>query len=201
MNYFSDDTVAWQNCKEKDLWVFDKLILARKLRYKAGPIGLNVPEPNHYIVRPITNTLGMGRDVHKIWIADDTSFLPLGHFWCEFFTGEHLSVDFYKKKPYLIVKGIRDSDSFYKWRRWEVVQRNVEFPSILNDIDSDWINVEFIGNKVIEVHLRRNPDFRHGNTVAIPVWYDDEFNVPPGMTFVSDKDYHRIGFYIDKKDK
>lgn len=198
MDYFSDDQ-KWIDCRPEDLWVFDKLILSRKLGYKCGPVGVSVPEPSHYIIRPITNTLGMGRDVHKLWINDDTSFLPLGHFWCEYFTGEHLSVDFYRKEPKLIVKGIRDSDSYYKWRRWEVVERKVEFPSVLNDIDSDWINVEFIGNKVIEVHLRRNPDFRYGNTVAIPVWYDDEFSVPPGMTFVKDKDYYRLGFYIDVK--
>ena len=58
----------------------------------------------------------------------------------------------------------------------------------------EWINCEFIGNKLIEVHFRRNPDFRYENSVAIPVWNDEKVE---NMTFIEDSDYLRKGFYVE----
>jgi hypothetical protein len=60
--------------------------------------------------------------------------------------------------------------------------------------DYDWINCEFIGNRLIEVHFRRNPDFRYDNSVAIPVWDDEEIE---NMRFIEDSDYLRKGFYVE----
>jgi hypothetical protein len=72
------------------------------------------------------------------------------------------------------VREIR-SDDLYKWKKWTKINQEVEFPDILNNLKGnyEWINCEFIGNKLIEVHFRRNPDFRYGNSVAIPVWKGD----------------------------
>ena len=61
----------------------------------------------------------------------------------------------------------------------------------------DWINCEFIGDKLIEVHFRQNPDFRYGNTVAIPVWDQKITEHEQNYTYILDEDYHRKGFYID----
>ena len=47
----------------------------------------------------------------------------------------------------------------------------------------DWINCEFIGENLIEVHFRRNPDFRYGNSIAIPVWEDEKIE---NMQFIED---------------
>ena len=66
--------------------------------------------------------------------------------------------------------------------------------------DYNWINCEFIGNNLIEVHFRRNPDFRYGNTVAIPVWKNDRPKRMGNLTFIEDQDYLRRGFFIDKRD-
>jgi hypothetical protein len=60
--------------------------------------------------------------------------------------------------------------------------------------DYDWINCEFIGNQLIEVHFRRNPDFRYDNSVAIPVWDDEKVE---NMRFIEDSDYLRKGFYVE----
>ena len=59
------------------------------------------------------------------------------------------------------------------------------------------INCEFIGGKLIEIHLRGNPDFVYGNNVAIPVWEGEEINPPQSMRFVKAEDTNRLGFYID----
>jgi len=63
-----------------------------------------------------------------------------------------------------------------------------------------WINCEFIGDKLIEVHFRRNPDFRYGNSKATPIWNDDEIpNIPidSPLSYIEDDDYYRKGFIVD----
>ena len=87
-------------------------------------------------------------------------------------------------------------DPLYKWRRWEKIDVEVDFPPFLNDLvgNYEWINCELIGNKVIEVQFRQNPDFRYGNSVAIPVWGNEKIK---HMTYISDNDYLRKGFYIE----
>jgi len=193
------DDIIWKECHPEDLWVFDKLILSRVLGYVCGPTGLQVPKPDFYCVRPISNFMGMGRYARIEWIDDSTEHFHPGEFWCEVFTGEHLSVDFYKTKPALIILGERSPDNpLYKWDRWTKVNRTVDFPSVLGKLKGvyEWINCEFIGDKLIEIHFRQNPDFSHDNTVAIPVWDDEIPESKSEFEFVSDPDYYRKGFYI-----
>ena len=194
--YYLETDEEWNNIHPSDLWVYNKLLISRVLGYNCGPIGTTVPKPDFYIVRPSINLLGMGRFARKEWIEKDTSSFHPAEFWCEIFTGEHLSVDFHQKSADLVVRGIKDDDDpLYKWQKWEKIDQKVDFPEILLELKGnyDWINCEFIDGNLIEVHFRRNPDFRYGNTVAIPVW--DEEKVEK-MTFVEDEDYLRKGFYI-----
>jgi len=60
----------------------------------------------------------------------------------------------------------------------------------------EWINCEFIGSRLIEVHFRQNPDFRYGNSVAIPVWNDSHPMDSEDYQFIDDQDYFRRGFWI-----
>jgi len=194
--YYFDLMDEWKSIHLEDLWVYNKLFLSRRLDYKCGPIGTNVPEPDFYIVRPSINLLGMSRFARNEWIEKNTDHLHPAEFWCEIFEGEHLSVDFRQKSPELVVRGTRDlDDPYYKWKKWEKINQNIEFPEILNDLKGnyDYINCEFIGKNLIEVHFRRNPDFRYNNSIAIPMWNDEKIE---NMTFVEDKDYFRKGFYI-----
>ena len=55
------DDQAWLSCDVADLWIFDKLILSRKLDYICGPVDVDVPSPGNYIVRPCVNLAGMSR--------------------------------------------------------------------------------------------------------------------------------------------
>ena len=81
---------------------------------------------------------------------------------------------------------------------WKKIEIQIEFPDILKNLkgDYEWINCEFIGNRLIEVHFRRNPDFRYGNSVAIPVWKGDSKRIEEKYQFISDQDYLREGFWI-----
>jgi hypothetical protein len=187
----------WNHIHSEDLWIYNKLFLSRVLGYTCGPSGTTVPQPDFYIVRPMVNLLGMGRFARKEWIENYTNQFHPGEFWCEIFEGDHLSVDFHHQKAELVVLGTRDSNApYYKWKKWEKIDQKVEFPEILNNLKGnyEWINCEFIDNKLIEVHFRQNPDFRHNNSVAIPVWDDEKVD---NMTFIEDSDYLRKGFYIE----
>ena len=198
--YHLDSKDEWNCIHEEDLWVYNKLFLSHRLRYLCGPAGCSVPTSGYYIVRPSINLLGMGRFSRIEWIRDDTEHLHPSEFWCEVFVGEHISVDFKNKESKLVVLGERNLDSpLYKWKKWTKIDRNIEFPKILDNLKGnyEWINCEFIGDCLIEVHFRQNPDFRYGNSVAIPVWKGENTEKYQNLTFIQDEDYLREGFYID----
>jgi len=197
--YFLDGRDEWKNIHTNDLWIYNKLFLGRVLGYNCGPIGTPVPKPDLYIVRPSFNLLGMGRFSRIEWIENYTDHFHPAEFWCEIFEGEHLSVDFHNQKAELVVLGERDtSDPLYKWKKWTKIDKKVEFPSILNDLvgNYEWINCEFINGNLIEVHFRRNPDFRYENSIAIPIWDDTSEEDYEDYRFIQDSEFNRRGFYI-----
>ena len=219
--YIDDVADEWNRILPQHLWIYNKLFLSRRLGYTCGPMGLEVPEPGFYIVRPCMNLMGMGRHARIEWIEDKTEHLHPAEFWCEVFEGDHLSVDyeyhedrtgcypeysmdhsvdFHIKEQRLCVKGIRDSNDLYRFTRWEKVNDvKVPYPQILTTIGLyryGWINCEFIGGNLIEVHFRRNPDFRFDNDVAIPVWNDQEIVPMEGYRYIEEEDYFRKGFWV-----
>jgi hypothetical protein len=194
--YYLESDDEWSNIHPSDLWVYNKLFLSRVLGYTCGPAGTTVPRPDFYIVRPSFNLLGMSRFARQEWLNKSTEHIHPSEFWCEIFEGEHLSVDFKEKTSELVVKGTRNSnDPYYKWNKWEKIEKNVKFPEVLHDLrgNYNYINCEFIDDKLIEVHFRQNPDFRYNNSVAIPVWDNEKVE---NMRFIEDKDYLRKGFYV-----
>jgi hypothetical protein len=198
--YCLDSKDEWTIIHQDDLWVYNKLILSIKLGHLCGPTGVPVPYEGDYVVRPMFNLLGMGRNARIEYIKDSTEHFHPSEFWSEIFYGQHLSVDFYKKESKLVVEGIKDhNDPLYKWSKWQKISKTVEFPEVLSNLKGnyDWINCEFIGDKLIEVHFRQNPDFRYGNTVAIPVWDQNSIKSGQEYTYILDEDYHRKGFYIN----
>ena len=205
MKYYPTVDEEWNQIHSQDLWVYNKLFLSRVLGYNCGPFGTSVPKPDYYIIRPSINLMGMGLFARKRFIfpQDESFFEDYGmnpaEFWSEIFTGEHLSVDFQNMESKLVVLGTRDSeDIYYKWNKWEKIERKVEFPSILKDLkgDYEWINCEFIGDKLIEVHFRRNPDFKYENSIAIPIWEGESKEPYDDYKFVESKEDKRIGFLI-----
>ena len=189
----------WNYIHPHDLWVYNKLLLSRVLGYTCGPIGTTVPKPDFYVVRPSMNLLGMGRFARIEYIYKYTESYHPSEFWCEIFEGDHISVDFHNKEQKLTVIGDRDLGSdLYRWKKWEKIDRKIKFPEILDQLHGhyDWINCEFIGGKLIEVHFRQNPDFRYGNSEAIPVWNGDRPVNFDGYRFIESKDYLRKGFWV-----
>ena len=196
MNQLTDDK-RWAVCDPDDLWIYDKLILSTKLGYVCGGPGVPVPKPGKYIVRPVINLLGMGIGSKILHIENNTDDLTPGHFWCEIFTGRHLSIDYINGEQVDAVEGFKSSNGpLWKWNKWERVDIKVPFPTILNTIkDKEFINCEFIDGKLIEVHQRLNQDLNEYNEV-IPVWKGDNISLDTqGYTYYDDPDYKRLGFW------
>lgn len=195
-----DDTDVWPQCPNEDLWVFDKLIVARKSGHVCGPHGVSVPSPGMYIVRPCVNLMGMGRSAEFQYIENTTDdIMKDGMFWSEIFSGRHLSVDYEGEKQVLCVEGIReDSSPLWRWKEWRRTDDKIPFPDILRSLlpRHKYFNVEMIGGKIIEIHLRHNPDFKdRPYTSLIPVFKGFESPQPEGYTFVEDIADSRLGFY------
>jgi hypothetical protein len=156
---------------------YNKLWLSEQLGYECGPAGLSPNKSGWYVVRPIVNLSGMGVGAQKIWIdANDHSKVPPGYFWCEWFEGKQYSVTYEWKdmwKPISCWEGIKEEHNLSKFLKWI---RSDYYPPLsiffheLSDIDM--INVEYIGDRPIEVHLRTSPDPDYNE--LIPVWKGEE---------------------------
>ena len=195
----SAEDFVWKTIDPDDIWVMDKLILSRKMKYNCGPVGQDVPVPGWYIVRPCVNMLGLGLGAEKLWIEEETYNLTIGNFWCEWFEGKHLSVDYYKGKQMLCVEGHKPEHTLTKWKEWRRNDIHVPFPEILNNLIQryTWMNCEFIGGKLIEVHFRRNEDFDGNINHFIPVWEGESTTPPKGYTYREYPDLHgRIGAFV-----
>jgi hypothetical protein len=62
------------------------------------------------------------------------------------------------------------------------------------------VNVEYIGDKIIEVHLRYNDDFaNHNSEEIIPVWRGEQPEQPMGWSWYASAAEERLGFWIKNK--
>lgn len=193
------EDIFWKVADPDDLWAVDKLILSRKLGYNCGPTGVDVPKPGWYVSRPCVNAMGLGLGAEKVWLDKETMHLEYGHFWCEWFEGRHLSVDYEYGKQVLCVEGFKPNNTFTKWNRWVRTNDEVPLPKLLNTFADKYkyMNCEFIDGKLIEVHFRYNEDFEEDITEFIPVWIGEEINPPPGFRYIKYPDVHgRVGAYV-----
>jgi hypothetical protein len=143
--------------------------------------------------------IGLGLGAQKAWIEKDTCNLPIGHFWCEWFDGLHNSVDYYEGTQLLCVRGDKPAGTFIKWSEWTRSNGRFVFPTILQELIKyyPWTNCEFIGDKLIEVHLRRNEDFDGNINHFIPVWKGESTDPPAGYTYRNYPDVHgRLGAFV-----
>lgn len=194
----TQEDVYWQTADANEIWVYDKLILSRKLGYACGPVGIDVPVPAWYIVRPCVNIMGLGLGAKKMHLTKYTIDLDPGHFWCEWFDGRHLSVDYEYGKQVLCVEGFKSEDTFTKWDKWIATDDQIPFPKVLEQfVNKPNVNCEFIGGILMEVHFRSNPDFEQDIKEFIPVWQGQTTEPPNGYRYIDYPDVHgRIGAFI-----
>lgn len=172
------DKDAYLMFKHHRKW-FNKLWLSETLGYECGPCGIAPPRSNYYIVRPVMNLQGMSLSARKQYIhKGDNSVVKPGEFWCEWFEGIQYSVDFkvhrgrWKQQScYRADRDVMNLTMFKKWSRYEhkMFKLDSMFDSLL---DVKTINVEFIDDRPIEVHLRSSSDPKYDE--LIPIWKDSD---------------------------
>jgi hypothetical protein len=192
-----DDCDVWKFVHVDDLWLFDKLILAKKLNHDCGPAGVLPTKEGKYIVRPCVNYRMMGRGAKIMHLNTKDDVIPDGHFWCEYFEGRHLSFDYHYGKQVLAVEGFRNSEDLTRFSYWKKTNDTYQLPKFLEEISLkyEWFNIEVIGDKIIEAHLRFNDDFYyHNGNIVIPVWKGED--IDNNMNFYLSPCEDRIGFYV-----
>jgi hypothetical protein len=194
-----NDSDVWKFVDADDLWIFDKLILSKKLGYDCGPAGVLPKREGRYIVRPCVNYRMMGVGAKFMHLNTNDDIIPDGHFWCEIFEGPHLSFDYHYGQQVLAVQGFREDENLSRFLFWKRVQQKFNIPPLFQSIAQkyEWLNIEVIGDKVIEVHLRENDDFKgHDGNIVVPIWTNDVIDVTKQIHCEPCRD--RIGFYVIK---
>jgi hypothetical protein len=100
------------------------------------------------------------------------------------------------------VKGTKSENTFVKWDKWKKT-KDIDrhwYPNRFHETLQDYeqINIEYIGNKIIEIHLRPNEDF-HDKDIKefIPVWQGEDTTAPQGYQYIECPEYHgRIGAFV-----
>src|SRR3989344_4319119 len=166
------DEAAW-NHFEKHRWVYLKLNVALSQEIRCAPIGFN-PDDYPVFVKPICNLLGMGVGARKVSNYEEYKECQhlSGYFWMEHLEGEHLSHDFVLRQGepvfYSCFRGHSVGEGVFDY--WESLnpENNVKtyvqnwLEKYLGDY-TGCVNVETLGSKIIECHLRSGDLDKFGN--------------------------------------
>jgi len=159
----TEDSDAWI-WNPKHRWVYDKLAVAVSQELAAGPHGVDPPSYPVFS-KPIYNLKGMG--VGSRALASEADYLAAyqpGHFWSTLLTGEHVSSDVALvdgvPRWWRHARGVTSGHGTFDY--WEV---RAEPDEAVERHCTQWCkrhlagytgmaNVETIGGRIIEVHLR-----------------------------------------------
>ena len=159
----TEDSDAW-TWNPSYRWVYDKLAVALSQGLDAAPHGVS---PTGYPVfsKPIYNLKGMGVGSRALGSeADYADAYQPGHFWSTLLTGDHVSSDVAvvagQPKWWRHARGIASGSGTFDY--WEVT--DAPAPSV-EEWCGHWcrenlagytglLNLETIGGRIIEVHLR-----------------------------------------------
>jgi len=190
-----EDYQAWEAYPQYR-WVFNKLEMALRLGYRAGPAATSVTEPGYYVIRPIYNLYGMGIGASVVYLDPDQdreamlnhAYCAPGTFWCEYFDGVHQSVDFNRINGEWVARSAtigshRSTDNLVEFDSWIKITPTSHIadslPGFIHDIGVPHMNIEYKGDKIIEVHLRLGNDpfdqYPIG-THIIPVWEGGDYS-------------------------
>ena len=191
LKQFCSDCDVIDNIDVDNLWVIDKFILSKKLGYVCGPAGVLPKKEGKYIVRPCVNARMMAVGAKFMYLNTVDDIIPDGSFWCEIFKGRHRSFDYHWGDQVLSVEGFRDNpDKLDRFSHWKKIKEEFILPDFIQELanKNEWLNVETIGDNIIEVHFRYNDDFaNHNSETIIPIWKENFYNSPAG---------DRIGFLL-----
>ena len=193
------DIDAYDAYPELQHW-YDKLWVAHQLGYHAGTE--QVPTAGHYVVRPTMNLQGCGIGASIKFYCND-EIVPDDYFWSEIFYGDHVTIDYTRVNGVWqqghTFKGVNTATDLIHFSCWIRVEHAYSLPKMFDEITADYINIEIIGGRIIEVHLRHNTDPVMYDEF-IPIW-DSTQTCPEGYVAILDAEQHvdRLGFFVKKK--
>jgi len=169
-----EDHQAWKKYPEYRKW-FNKLYVSELLGHDSGPCGVAPNKDGYYIIRPVYNLSGMSVGASKAFIkAGDVTKVPPGYFWCEWFEGDHYSASFkwVDQVGWKLDSCWIGNKLDFRFKSWKRSSYAPPVPDKLMELSNlPIVNIEFIGDKVIEVHLRDTPDPDYDE--LIPIFEDD----------------------------
>lgn len=145
--------------------LMNKLYVAESQGLECSLLG-STQAPSRYpvVVRPVYNLYGMGLGTAFVHNEDQLEeLMQPASFWCEFLTGPHLSIDLAIQNGKLLwhgaFQGFKDtSNQFTHWSVVTVpparVQYTLTWLRVYAPTFIGMVNVEMIGKRIIEVHLR-----------------------------------------------
>jgi len=201
-----EDFQVWELFKnnKRYRWLFNKMEVALRQGLNAGPAATAPYHAGTYLHRPIYNLYGMGIGATKFEYNEsmynlmiNNGIVPPGHFWCEWVSGTHYSIDYERDKNFWATRSIwvgehESKDNLTRFQSWtrledseyysaESVDKYMLKLPFLNDPRVVKFNLEIINNVIIEIHLRwgNDPfDDLGVGTKVIPIWHDQE--IPEG---------------------
>lgn len=199
----TDDPESWRVFPAQR-WVFNKLLICATQGIEHGPHGV---EPPFFPIfsKPIYNMRGMGAGSRVVHTAEELhATLAPGHMWMRLLDGEHVSTDL------AVVGGTTQwcrhslgavlGDGLFDY--WTVL---AEGRPALEDFLADWIakhlasytgmiNIETIGGRIIECHLRfadQWPDLYGGDA-----WVKAVVDLHAGAGWSYDDSKRRTGYSV-----
>lgn len=159
----TDDGDAWA-WYPSERWVYNKLAVALSQGFAAGPHGLTPPSFPVFS-KPLMNLRGMGTDSRKLAsLAEYVAHQAPGHFWMPLLDGEHVSTDvaLVRGRPHWWRHAVGIEAAGGTFDSWIVLAKPRR---ALEDYCGEWVethlagysgllNLETIGGRIIEVHLR-----------------------------------------------
>lgn len=141
--------------------VYNKLEIFKFQNIECNPFPCK-PSKFPIVSKPIINLFGMGLNAKKINnVKQFNRELPSNNFWCSFLEGEHLSWDFVVRNGKIVYHvcfkgGKKEFATFKYWTLMNIdilenIRKIIDF--YLTDFTGT-VNMETIGNFVIETHLR-----------------------------------------------
>lgn len=192
----------------KDKWIYDKRVIAGLEDVACGDV---IPDNKRYCVKPCENLEGCS--IGSKIVEDMQGWkVPAGFAWFEYLEGTHWTADYIRDDNGWILQNIfigdKDSTDHKKFLRWFKpktvdLERYCIYPEWLSAVkEAPVVNIEFIGGKAIEAHLRGNTD-PVSYDLLIPMW----FNQTPseisrwkekGFKYLPETQNHigRHGFYV-----
>ena len=159
----TEDADAWQWYPAQH-WIYDRLAVARSQGLRAAPHGV-MPDRFPVFSKPIINLRGMGTGSQRIGTAAAyLRSLKPGHFWTELLTGAHVSSDFAVQEGRAMwsrhTTGIPAGRGTFD--HWTIdAASNPDLEAYCGEWIarclpgySGMLNIETIGGRIIEAHLR-----------------------------------------------